>query len=459
MRLVELVVNCIKETFHNDDTGITVAHVLDGTLAQNPDYASEMNNVLIGINKAISRLITAGKVPLKHEIITADKDAEVYNLPFTDIRAIRSVFVVKDGKPIYIGWTLMEGNILYLGYGIESTIHILYERKIPSFFESDYESTDDLEEKYGLTDELCNYINYFVKSELFEDVDPDRCKRYLNYFEQFVNEINNRETIPTQAAAYPKYKIQVIIMANKDKFKINLANQQLNKRRTFTTGAFAGVDFQEAETNLAVNNAREMLNIIYKDGVDQTRDAWEQIAKVDGRVNAYIAFKAEDGFMHHIFHIGKFLYEGFRIGKRYSFLEAIFTKISNTELEDYRSLMRVSGKRLYILGGNKYYMLRIAPAYELVEVEDSPYTYIPVTTIGITYKDSPVSGQEALDDVNLMTQWRKNKLVSGTYIDNGVDVRTTRFWQWTLDTSVKPKQLADLNNMEIVISSLRKVSE
>ena len=207
MRLVELVVNCIKETFHNDDTGITAAHVLDGTLAQNPDYASEMNNVLIGINKAVSRLITAGKVPLKHVIITADKDAEVYNLPFDDIRAIRSVFVMKNGKPVYVGWTLIEGNVLYLGYGLESTIHILYERKIPNFFESDYESTDDLEEKYGLTNELCNYINYFVKSELFEDIDPDRCKRYLNYFEQFVNEINHRENIPTQAAAYPRYKI------------------------------------------------------------------------------------------------------------------------------------------------------------------------------------------------------------------------------------------------------------
>ncbi len=119
--------------------------------------------------------------------------------------------------------------------------------------------------------------------------------------------------------------------------------------------------------------------------------------------------------------------------------------------------MRASGKRLYILGGNKYLMLRIAPSYELVEVEDSDYTYIPTTSIGVTYKDAPTNLVSAYDDVNLMTQWRKNKLVSGTYIDNGVDVRTTRFWEWSLDTSIKPKTLSDLNNMEIVISSLRKV--
>ncbi len=246
-------------------------------------------------------------------------------------------------------------------------------------------------------------------------------------------------------------------MANKDKFKITLANSELSSRKTFTTGSFAGIDLQEAETKLANNNARDLLNIVYKDGINQTRDSWEQVAKADARVNCIARFKAEDDRIHIIAHIGKHLYEVFRMGNGFSFLDALFTKISNVELEDYRSRMFVSGKRLYILGGNKYYLLRIEGSYELVEVEDSPYTYIPVTTIGITYKDSQVNGIEALDDVNLMTQWRKNKLVSGTYIDNGVDVCTTRFWEWTLDTSVKAKNLADLNNMEVVISSLRKV--
>lgn len=245
-------------------------------------------------------------------------------------------------------------------------------------------------------------------------------------------------------------------MANRDKFKITLANSDLNSRRTFSTGTFAGADFQEAENKLANYNARDLLNVIFKDGINQTRDAWEQVAKADGRVNSFVIFRAEDGRTHIIAHIGKFLYEIFRIGKEYSFLDTIFTKISNYELEDYKSFMRVSGKRLYILGGNKYLMLRITPEYELVEVEDSQYTYIPVTSIGITYKDSPVGGASAYDDVNLMTQWRKNKLVSGTFIDTGANVRSTRFWEWNLDTSVKPKVKTDLNNLEIVISSLRK---
>lgn len=248
-------------------------------------------------------------------------------------------------------------------------------------------------------------------------------------------------------------------MATKDKFKITLANSDLNSRKTFTTGYFRGVDYQEAETNLADSNAREILNIIYKDGINQTRDAWEQVAKADARVNAVIRFKAEDGYEHTIAHIGNYLYEIFRIGRYYTFLQPFFVQISETKLNNYRSLMVTSGKRLYILGGNKYYLLRITlEGYELVEVEDSKYTYIPTTTIGITYTDSPISGITALDDVNLMTQWRKNKLVSGTYIDNGTDIRTTRFWQWDLDTSIKSKSKTDLNNLEVVISELRKVT-
>ncbi len=248
-----------------------------------------------------------------------------------------------------------------------------------------------------------------------------------------------------------------MLMATKDKFNLNLRKDQFAQRHVFTTESFAGVDYQEAENRVAKYNARESLNVIFKNGIDQTRDAWEQVAKADARVNSLIKFKAEDGMEHIIAHIGKYLYEIFRLGREHSFLDAIFTKISTYELEDYKSKMVVSGKRLYILGGNKYLMLRMTPTYELCEVEDSQYTYVPVTTIGITYKDSPVNGVSALDDVNLMTQWRKNKLVSGTYIDNGKDVRTTRFWEWDFDTSVKPKTKADLNNLEIIISSLRKV--
>ena len=208
MRFADLVINCLKETLHNDDTNLKVEFLRDGTLIENPDYTAEINNVFISINKAISRLITAGKIELKHTTLTADETKDIYDISsIKDMRKIRSVFIMRDGKPYWIGWSVVGQNMLYLGYGLNSTIHIAYERKIPNFTETDINSEDDLESKYGLTDELCNYINYFVKSELWEDVDPDRCKRYLNYFEQFVNEVDQRQTIVYQSETRAKYKL------------------------------------------------------------------------------------------------------------------------------------------------------------------------------------------------------------------------------------------------------------
>ena len=99
-----------------------------------------------------------------------------------------------------------------------------------------------------------------------------------------------------------------MLMATKDKFNLNLRKNQFATRHVFTTESFAGVDYQEAENRVAKYNARESLNVIFKNGIDQTRDAWEQVAKADARVNSLIKFKAEDGMEHIIARIGKYLY-------------------------------------------------------------------------------------------------------------------------------------------------------
>lgn len=244
-----------------------------------------------------------------------------------------------------------------------------------------------------------------------------------------------------------------------DKFKVT-NDSNFTSRRTLNVSSFAGVDYQKAEANVEDSHAVDSLNRIIKDGVNQTRDGWEQIAKVDTKVNGIWSFIAEDGVRHVVCHIGTHLYEAKKLGKNYNFLQASFTLISQYEIENYKSCAFVGANRLYILGGNKYLVLRISGVnYDLIEVEDNEeITYIPTTSIGVTYKDSPAAGAQALDDVNCMTQWRKNKLVSGTWIDDGVSVRSTRFWEWPLDTSIKPKAKTNLNNIEVVVNQLRKVA-
>ncbi len=243
-----------------------------------------------------------------------------------------------------------------------------------------------------------------------------------------------------------------------DKFKVYRTD--FADRKVMAVSAFKGVDWRASQLDVADCNATSMVNLVHKDGVIQTRLGFETVAQCSARINGLWKFVAEDGAFHVVAHVGTHLYEVKRLGSSYSFLKPTFIAIDDTVvLEDYRSQAFVGANRLYVLGGTKYLMVRISGnSRTLKEVEDADETYVPVTTIGITYADSPVSGSSALDDVNMMTQWRKNKLVSGTYVDDGVTVRTTRFWDWTLDTSVKPKEATDLNDMEVVVSQLRAVS-
>ncbi|MDT3388262.1 MAG: hypothetical protein LIR46_10960 [Bacteroidota bacterium] len=208
MNLAQLVVNCIKDTVLNDDKTLTVENLLNGNVGKNYEYTVEANNVLLSINRAVARLQTAKKIPIKGAILTANPSQEIYDISsIKDLRKILSVYVMKNGKPHWVGWSFVSQDMVYLGYGLDSTIHIQYERNIPNFMDNDIQNVDvDLETEYGLSDELCNYISYFVKSELYETRDPDRCKRYLNYFEQFVNEIDKRESIVYQNSVQAKYR-------------------------------------------------------------------------------------------------------------------------------------------------------------------------------------------------------------------------------------------------------------
>ena len=222
MRLIDLVVNCLKETFHNDDKTVNAENIRSGELALNPIYSNELNNVLLSINKAISRLITAHKIPLKRATVEPkiseeepnEKNGRIYDISsIKDIRTIKSIFYVDQNQEIvWLSWLNFSSNdIVYIKCerDFNKPFNIIYERKIKNFTEEDILTIDDdLEEVYGLSDELCNYINYFAKSELFEDRDPDRCKRYLNYFEAFISEVNNGETFPHQDQVRPKYRIR-----------------------------------------------------------------------------------------------------------------------------------------------------------------------------------------------------------------------------------------------------------
>ena len=261
------------------------------------------------------------------------------------------------------------------------------------------------------------------------------------------------------------------------------------KEKVETFSDFRGIDYSPAQLNIASNHGIDALNIVFRDNINQKRFGWEQIYKAEPyqyyvenasggfdavtnpvQINGVYKYVGEDNKYHILVHIGNVLFSATRMGKAFSFLDLKLTPIErkimvglNTyncpvELGNVKSQGIVQNKRLYLLTGKKLFVVKVRDAKLVIrEVEDDDDTYIPKTSTGITYADSPVKTRFALDDVNLMNSFRRNGLVSGTYIDDGVSLRTTRFWDYQLDTSIVPKNETDLNKIKITINSLREI--
>ena len=271
-----------------------------------------------------------------------------------------------------------------------------------------------------------------------------------------------------------------------DHYDLNFAKKQKIENIT----GFRGIDFSPAQLNILNTHAIDSQNIVFREGVNQKRFGYEQLYKAepysyyvengDGtytqksnpvNINGVYKYVGEDNKYHILVHIGNLLFSATRMGKAFSFLELKFTCIERrvteslvtynlpVEIGNVKSQGFVQNKRLYLLTGKKFYVVKIRNnKLTIREVEDDDDTYIPKTTTGITYADSPVPNATPLDDVNLMHSFRKNGLVSGTFIDTGSNIRSTRFWDYQLDTSVEPKKDTDINKIKITINRLREVA-
>ena len=93
----------------------------------------------------------------------------------------------------------------------------------------------------------------------------------------------------------------------------------------------------------------------------------------------------------------------------------------------------------------------------MCRVEDDVDTYIPTTTIGITEVDSGISARTALDDVNLLSSLRKNKLVTGL----SSSVENKDIYEYYLDAPIEDNRisLTDLLSKIKIVAITRKEEE
>lgn len=172
------------------------------------------------------------------------------------------------------------------------------------------------------------------------------------------------------------------------------------------------------------------------------------------KVNGIWDFVGEDGKSHVVAHVGKLLFVIDAEDETASplSLAPVATLEGSAyptwEFLDMRSMAFVGNRRLWFLGGNKFVVLRFPPDGSGVfpqAVEDSPDTYVPTTSVSITYEGAKASGRTTLDPVNLMTRWRKNLLLSGVG-KNSDATEGSKYFEYVLDGPLYPVDREGISN-------------
>lgn len=223
-------------------------------------------------------------------------------------------------------------------------------------------------------------------------------------------------------------------------------------RRTKTILFNKGLDKTSLPFGADPSRAIDELNYVYRDGMVQKRFGLTECAKIEtfdyipfgfdgsegnasvrfdgGRFNGVWSFVDESGERCVVAHIGKLLF-GMKTEDGVSAFHPI--RKGSKELEgkelplcyefnDYKSSAVIGGNSLYFFGGNKFVRVNRAKngdiaSFDVFPVEDGEGTYVPTTTISITENGSAISGRQSLDEVNLMTELRKNELVGRTRLE------------------------------------------
>lgn len=226
------------------------------------------------------------------------------------------------------------------------------------------------------------------------------------------------------------------------------------KRKTYAITFNKGIDKASLPFEASPARALDALNYLYRDGKVQKRYGVNHLLNVEETkyyatigvgaevqtnatdFNGLWRFKAEDGAYHMVAHIGKLLYEVVKDDKDdyslYLFSYGRYLPIGGHtarprcyELENFKSTAVIGNRSLYVFGGKKLLRVRFVTnaqatsgySMSCVPVTKDESTYIPTTSISITYRNAKASGRASLDQANLMTPWRKNLLLSGVGID------------------------------------------
>ncbi len=228
---------------------------------------------------------------------------------------------------------------------------------------------------------------------------------------------------------------------------------------------FRGVDMASTPSDVAYFRATKMSNFIYEDGLNRKRKGIEQlfqikpnISEAAPRINGIFDFTIE-GTRLKIVYAGKRFYIVQNDGQYFDITTTQFgydkegnvilgdsvkaefrvdVQVGDTKeegahyLQNTRCQAFVSNDKIYFVGMGDYLALGDFgnECFELRKVYENEYTTIPTTTMFIDQIGKNNEGGKILDDVNIMTRWRYNRLVGSAFGENETEKN------WRLDGQV-----------------------
>lgn len=204
-------------------------------------------------------------------------------------------------------------------------------------------------------------------------------------------------------------------------------NVQLKDRLQLKLEDFKGVDFSTSPLRVQSNRAATMSNFINEYGVNRKRPGWNELFRIvdsEGKarkINNIINY-VNGTHKEMIVHAGN---RFFRISydsttKAYSYVDIttsgtyIPSKVVVANLKDQRSQAFFNKGRCYIIGCGDFLVYGTwdnGTTYELRRVANDIDTYVPTTTISIDDDSVTDDIRANLDDINLLTNKRKNQLL------------------------------------------------
>lgn len=189
--LGELKVACIKLMFDNDEQ-----ELMPDQISENADYHARTNNIIESINRALVRIASAGKLPLKTAYFDKTQGERGkyhtrYDLSFLDVFDIVRITYENDDKGIYdTNIAIMrEGNKTLVLKTINEGRYIVSYKPKPPVFTYDDPDTKEID----LPNAIIEIIPYFVKGDLYETDDPDAAVLSRNLFEGYLSALPSEE--------------------------------------------------------------------------------------------------------------------------------------------------------------------------------------------------------------------------------------------------------------------------